>query len=106
MISNRRADAVAALGVRVVGDPDTLRLPDDVPVRESEEAPPRLDADDAAEAVAAVLAVALRREKRLERTARAAAARATAQEGRRSTLGRVPDLGRRIARRLRNRGTP
>ena len=48
-----------SLGVRVVGDAESMRMPADVPVTEGPATAPDVSADVAAAAVAAVLEVAL-----------------------------------------------
>ena len=50
------------MGVRIVGDPESMRVPDDVPVATPPLEPPALDLGIAATAVAAVVELALRRE--------------------------------------------
>lgn len=59
-LSRQRAEQVADLGVRVVGDPAWMLMPDDTPVAPSPLAPPELAVDVAAAAVAAVIGVGLR----------------------------------------------
>lgn len=58
-LSDQRVDHVRALGVRVIGDPDDLRLPPELPVAETPVEPPSLPLDVAAHAVAAVVVEAL-----------------------------------------------
>lgn len=60
--SERRIEQVRSMGVRVIGDPESMRVPDDVPVAVPPLEPPPLDLGIAAAAVAAVADLALRRE--------------------------------------------
>lgn len=60
--SERRVEQARSLGVRIVGDPESMRMPADVPVADGPPEPPALDVDVAAAAVAAVVDLALRRE--------------------------------------------
>ena len=61
-LSERRISDLERLGVRVVGDPEVLRVPADVPVAEAPLETPAVEAPIAAAAVAAVMRVALRLE--------------------------------------------
>ncbi len=60
--SDRRIEQIRAMGVRIVGDPESMRVPVDVPVAAPPLEPPPLDLEIAAAAVAAVVALALKRE--------------------------------------------
>lgn len=60
--SDHRIEQVRAMGIRVVGDPESMRVPDDVPVATPPLDPPTLDLGIAAAAVAAVVALGLKRE--------------------------------------------
>ena len=57
--SEERIEQIRALGVHVVGDPESMRMPDDVPTAVPPLDPPALDLAIAAAAVAAVVNVAL-----------------------------------------------
>ena len=58
-LSELRVEQIRASGVRIVGDPDSMRLPDDVPVAAGPAQAPDVSAGVAAAAVAAVMQVAL-----------------------------------------------
>ncbi len=60
--SERRIQQVRSMGARIVGDPESMRVPDDVPVATPPLEPPGLDLGIAAAAVAAVVELALKRE--------------------------------------------
>lgn len=59
-LSDRRVEEIRDLGVRVVGDPQAMRIPDDLEVDAGPTQPPGVGADIAAAAVLAVMQVALR----------------------------------------------
>ncbi len=61
--SDRRVEEARSLGVRLVGDPESMRMPDDTPVADAASGPAALDPDLAASAVAAVIDLVLRREQ-------------------------------------------
>lgn len=54
-LSDRRVEQVRSLGVRVVGDPEVLRMPADVPTAPTPLEPPALPIEVAANAIAAVM---------------------------------------------------
>ncbi|WP_372728236.1 hypothetical protein [Nocardioides sp.] len=58
-LSERRVEQIQTSGVRIVGDPESMRLPDDVPVAAGPADAPGVSGDVAAAAVAAVIRVAL-----------------------------------------------
>jgi hypothetical protein len=58
--SERRIEQIRSLGVHVVGDPESMRMPADVPTATPPLEAPALDLDIAAAAVAAVVDLALR----------------------------------------------
>jgi hypothetical protein len=58
-LSDQRVEQVRALGVRVVGDPESMRMPDDVPTAPTPLEPPALSIGVAAHAIAAVLGAAI-----------------------------------------------
>ncbi len=60
-LSERRVDTIRALGVRVVGDPEAMRVPDDVLVGQAGQESPLVAPETAGAAVAAVIDVAFRR---------------------------------------------
>lgn len=60
--SERRIEQIRSMGVRIVGDPESMRVPDDVLVATPPLEAPALDLGIAATAVAAVVELALRRE--------------------------------------------
>ena len=91
-LSDERATAVQAMGVRVVGDPTHLRVPADIAVSEGELELPALPPHIAAEAVAGVIGRALS-QKPGRRPA----------EPERSDGDGVPSRAERLARRVRDR---
>jgi hypothetical protein len=58
-LSDLRVKQIRAMGVRVVGDPETMRVPSDVPVADGPAELPGVSEEVAAAAVAAVVGVAL-----------------------------------------------
>lgn len=62
-LSDCRIDAIRAMGVCVVGDPELMRVPDDIPIGSAAQPPPLVSPETAAAAVAAVMDVAHRRER-------------------------------------------
>lgn len=62
-LSERRIDTIRSLGVRVVGDPEVMRVPDDIEVGSPTQEPPVLGPETAAAAVAAVMDLAFRGER-------------------------------------------
>jgi hypothetical protein len=58
-LSDQRVEQIRALGVRVVGDPEVMRLPDGIPVSEGPGEPPGVSGMVAAAAVTAVMKVAI-----------------------------------------------
>ena len=56
--SDERIEAIASMGVRVVGDAERLRVPGDVAVAEADTRPPAVDQATAAAAIFAALRLA------------------------------------------------
>jgi hypothetical protein len=65
-LSDRRVEQARSLGVRIVGDPESMRMPADVPVADGPSEPASLTPEVAAASVAAVVDLALRREHAAE----------------------------------------
>jgi hypothetical protein len=59
-LSDRRVKEISEMGVRILGDPERMRVPSDIRVAEGSAALPGVSEAVAASAVAAVMDVALR----------------------------------------------
>lgn len=90
-LSDERATAVQAMGVRVVGDPSHLRVPEDIAVSDGDLAPPPLPPQVAAAAIVGVVGRAV-----TQKPSRRAPAEQEHEEG------AVPKAGR-VVRRMRDR---
>lgn len=110
--SRRRVEAIRALGINVVGDPERLLPPDQEPPHRADLAPGEVSLDAATAAVVGALDAALRQRAAEERARRRRAERrgprvAPVRGPRVADVGArdlVRELGRRVRGRVRRRG--